>query len=305
VASRRAAAAVFIGYNVLLAVLWAALAAHERPLAHWLPLAAVFVHLGATLIPALVDATPLAELYPLLTVIGVWTEMGTILPRLHPLGVLDPAVVRLDAILFGTNWHVAWIARMPWPWLSGVMYAAYCSYYGILLVVPLLLVVTRRRAILGEYAFRLLLVYVGCALVYLIAPVVGPAAVVPAADAVRHGLFFAIAGGLQQAGDSLGTSLPSTHVAASMTIAFAAWRWFPRPLAALLTADAVVIALATVYTQNHYAIDAVAGLALAVFLHTMVAPILLGEMSFPSSLPDAASAPSSRTRPVLDGGRPD
>jgi membrane-associated phospholipid phosphatase len=63
-----------------------------------------------------------------------------------------------------------------------------------------------------------------------------------------------------------------------MTLALAAWRWLPRPLAVGTLALAVAIALATVYTQNHYAIDAVAGIVLAGFLQTIVAPVLTGEV---------------------------
>jgi membrane-associated phospholipid phosphatase len=276
VASRRAAAAVFITYNLLLAGLWMVPAPVPSP--RWLPIAAMLAHLAATQIPKLLERTIAADLYPVLAVPLVWAEMGRILPRLHTLGILDPAVVHFDALVFGSNWHLTWIAAMPWPWLSGVMYAAYCSYYAILILVPLALLLFRRHAILGGYAFRLLLVYVACALVYLMFPVVGPAAVVPTADAVRHGLFFAVSGQMQAMGDSLGTSLPSTHVTGSVAIALAAWRWFPRPVAWLFTIDAALITLATVYTQNHYAIDAAAGLVLATGLHVVVAPILQGEI---------------------------
>jgi membrane-associated phospholipid phosphatase len=101
-ASRRAAAAVFIAYNLLLA------------------------------------STPFADAYPAFAVIGIWTEMGAVLPLLHP----DGAAAREAAAL----------------WLE------------------------------------------------------------------------------QRSGDSLGTSLPSTHAAGSMTLALAAWRWLPRPVAGLLLA---------------------------------------------------------------------
>jgi membrane-associated phospholipid phosphatase len=281
VASRRAAAAVFIAYNLLLAVLWA-------------PRSLVFAgaHLAAIALPALLASTPFADAYPAFAVMGIWTEMGAILPLLHPDGAAarDAAALRVDALLFGTHWHTEWIARMPWAWLSTLMYGAYCSYYVLLLGLPLGFWLLRRRAAFADLAFRILLVYACCAVCYLVFPVIGPAPLPPVADAVRHGAFFEMSAAIQRAGDSLGTSLPSTHAAGSMTIALAAWRWLPRPLAIATVGVAVAIAFATVYTRNHYAIDAVAGVLLAVCLQTIVSRLLLA--------PAPALAPRRRALPA-------
>jgi membrane-associated phospholipid phosphatase len=259
--SRRAAAAVFIAYNLLLALLWA-------------PHSVVFAgaHLVAAVLPSFLAPTPFADVYPAFAVMGIWTEMGAILPLLHPDGasIRDAAALHLDGLLFGTHWHTEWMARMPWAWLSTLMYGAYCSYYGLLIGLPLTFWLLRNREAVADLAFRLLLVYAACAVCYMIFPVIGPAPLPPVADAVRHGAFFEISAGIQRAGDSLGTSLPSTHAAGSMTLALAAWRWLPRPAAIATLGLAIAIAFATVYTRNHYAIDAVAGVVLAVGLETIV-----------------------------------
>jgi membrane-associated phospholipid phosphatase len=281
VASRRAAAGVFIGYNLLLALLWAGVGLkHPLHPVNVIAFAAAMTHLAAVSFPGLLESTVLGDSYPAFAVMGIWTEMGLILPRLHPDGapLRDAAALRLDAMLFGTHWHTEWIARMPWAWLSGLMYFAYCSYYALLIGLPVALWFLRQREALANLAFRLLLVYTACAICYLIFPVIGPAPVPPVADAVRHGFFFDVTAAVQRAGDSLGTSLPSTHAAGSMTIALAGWRWLPRPVAIAVTVQAIAIALSTVYTQNHYAIDAVAGVLLAAFLQTVIAPVLMGEV---------------------------
>jgi membrane-associated phospholipid phosphatase len=266
VASRRAAAAVFIAYNLLLALLWAP---------HNLVFAAA--HLAAIALPTLLASTPFADAYPAFAVIGIWTEMGAVLPLLHPDGAAarEAAALWLDGLLFGIHWHTEWIARMPWAWLSTAMYGAYCSYYVVLLGFPIGFWLLRRREALADVAFRLLLVYAACAVCYLIFPVVGPAPLPPVADAVRHGAFFEISAAVQRSGDSLGTSLPSTHAAGSMTLALAAWRWLPRPVGIATIVLSVAIAFATVYTQNHYAIDAVAGVLLAICLQTIVSRLPL------------------------------
>ncbi len=257
---------MFIAYNLLLALLWAP---------HRLVFAAA--HLAAVALPTLLAPTPVADCYPAFAVLCLWTELGAILPRLHPDGAAarDAAALHLDAMLFGTHWHTEWIARMPWAWLSTMMYGAYCSYYILLVGLPLGFWLSRRREALADIAFRILLIYAACAVCYLIFPVIGPAPLPPVADAVRHGAFFEFSAAVQRTGDSLGTSLPSTHAAGSMTLALAAWRWLPRPVAMAIVGLAVAIALATVYTQNHYAIDAVAGVLLAVFLQTIVSRLPL------------------------------
>ena len=216
--------------------------------------------------------TVAADLYPLIVVAGAWTELGPLIPMLHPRSY-DSLVLWADGIIFGTHWHLRWINGMPWPWLGEVMYAAYFSLYPMLLLVPIGLALARQRAALQDYVFSFTLTYLVCCFIYLWFPVLGPAQFLPPADAVRHGVFFAMCSAIQQFGDSLGTSFPSTHVAASATIALVAWRRLPRAVAVLLTVDALMIALATIYTQNHYAVDVLAGYAVVLGLHGLLVPM--------------------------------
>ena len=65
-----------------------------------------------------------------------------------------------------------------------------------------------------------------------------------------------------EGGSAWGTAFPSSHVAVALVAAVCAWRGF-RPLGALLLPAAVLLSLATVYCQFHYAVDALAGAALA------------------------------------------
>jgi membrane-associated phospholipid phosphatase len=59
-----------------------------------------------------------------------------------------------------------------------------------------------------------------------------------------------------------GTAFPSSHVAAALVAAGCAWRAL-RPLGMTLVPLALLMSLATVYGQFHYAVDALAGAALA------------------------------------------
>ncbi len=51
--------------------------------------------------------------------------------------------------------------------------------------------------------------------------------------------------------------------------------WFKAPAAFALTAGALGVVLSTVYTQNHYAIDLLAGVVWALGLQIAVAPAIV------------------------------
>ncbi len=261
---------IFAAYNALVALAWLAGSAHSRA-ALWATAAhALAIGLpwylrrpGATL-PA---ARRLADIYPLLALGVLWGELGAIVPVLHR-HAYDDAIVRLDATLFPLDLRRS-------RWLDEIMYAAYFSFYVLLIVPPLLMLKggERRVGALRDYVLRVMLTYMTCGVANLIFPVVGPAATAPPVD-WSHGLFYGMTALVQQVGDALGTSFPSTHVAAAAAIAWGSWTWYSRAVATVITADVVALAFATVYTRNHYAVDAAAGLAIAVVLQGVVVPLL-------------------------------
>jgi membrane-associated phospholipid phosphatase len=211
--------------------------------------------------------------YPVILIILFWTELG----RLHgPMvgGQTDLVVSQLDLILFSRHWHVEWMAALPLPWLSEVMHLVYLLYFPAVFGTALLLMFRKSREAQRDVLLRLLVTYTGCFFIYLIFPVVGPADMT-ALPEIARGFFYSFSHGAQAAGDSLGTAFPSSHVAGAVTIAFAAGRWFSRPVARGYLLFAVLVALATVYTRNHYTIDAVAGALWAILLQVAVVPMLL------------------------------
>jgi membrane-associated phospholipid phosphatase len=113
--------------------------------------------------------------------------------------------------------------------------------------------------------------------VYAIAPTVGPM-MMPEFSRFggegAHGLFRILNDALQAAGDAAGTAFPSTHVAGVVTLAWLAWRYCPQWVAWLVTALAISVGPATVYTQNHFLLDAVGGAVLALWLQAGLVPML-------------------------------
>ena len=65
------------------------------------------------------------------------------------------------------------------------------------------------------------------------------------------------------AGDSLGTAFPSSHCAASVAAALLVRRHFGNRAGVVAGVWAGMIVMSTIYTNNHYGIDALAGVLLA------------------------------------------
>jgi hypothetical protein len=267
------------GYSLLLAIIWAALTARAA-YAPWMCAA----HLaGASLFlvlrrrPHLGRATAcLREYYPLLWTLGFWLELDYLLPLLHPV-YFDTVVEGLDRALLGASWARQWSARASSPWLSEPMHLLY-MLFPLVTVPPLWFGVTGRRAALREIVLGLTLCYVCCCLAYLLMPVEGPRASVAAGAPSANGLFHRLAVGYARLGDRVGdprgSAFPSFHVAGAVVTAWVAWRWWPRAVAVPVTVVAVGLSISTVYTQNHYVLDAAAGAALALVVQGLVAPAL-------------------------------
>ncbi len=215
----------------------------------------------------------LREIYPLVWILPLWTELDFLRGLLHD-SAFDPSIATLDRALFGgIHLDAVWIYAMPQVPFSELMHALYFSYYPAVFLPPVYVLVTRRWPALRDMAYRLPLTYLACYLIYLVMPVDGPHFLGNHYQGpLTNGFFYQLVRSFQGAGDSMGCAFPSSHVAASVTMAYLGWRWLGRGAAATLTAAALGVTLSCVYTQNHYAIDALAGVAWALILQLLVAP---------------------------------
>ncbi len=253
-------------YNGLLAALWFSLLSRADLAA---PLC--LVHLGATTLPWLLRRAParlappvavLREYYPLLWLASYWFELGALIPLLQR-GSHDAWLIHMEFALFGLPWHTTG-AVLGHGAVNQLMYWLYAAYLPLLVLTPIAVGIMGRIEIVRELAFRLSLVAILCFVTYLLWPVAGPShypvelPAPPASGVGYHGML-----ALRSFGDAIGSAFPSSHVALSASIAIVGWRWLPRwPAVALITL-VIGIAVACVYTGNHYVVDVVAGGALA------------------------------------------
>ena len=217
----------------------------------------------------------LREAYPLLLLYPFFAEVGFLHRALGAAGH-DATIAAWDAAIFGFGggpWHRTWAAAAPEAWIREPMHALYVSYYLLIAGPPLAAALRRDGSAFRDISYRTMVTYTACYAVYLFYPVFGPGHTDPLlpGDAAR-GFFPDLMRGLMASGDAPGTAFPSSHVAGAFTAAWLGARWFPRRVAYAQTALACGVAVATVYTHNHYAIDAAAGLLFAWAVQRGIAP---------------------------------
>lgn len=269
---------VVAGYNLVFGIIWVSQIGKV-----WFATLLAAAHVAGLALPWLFSKAPkeltpalrtLRDIYPLLFLAVFWPELDVLRPVLA-LESADPIVAALDVFVFRVHLHDIWLPKMSAVWFSEVMYFAYEGYYPLVFVPPLVLLFQRRNSALRDATLRLVLVYLVCFLTYAVFPVDGPHFLhAPFQGPHTSGFFYGVNQALQASGDSLGCSFPSSHVAAAVSSAFIGWLYFPRWIAILMTVEAAGVALATVYTQNHYAIDSLAGLVLALAVQLWIVPRL-------------------------------
>ena len=268
---------IVAAYNAALVPVWLGLAPKSAA-APWMALG----HGVAALVPFLLRRVRSAPsrirasfvLYPVVALALFWAELGT-LQSLRAAPPLDDIVRRLDLAVFGTHWHEVWMEAMPQAWMSELMHFGYFLYYPVLVIPPFVILAMRGPGAFRSVTLAVMVTYLSCFLFYLAVPVYGPRAMTAGAHVPDAGGFFqALVEGARERGDSPGTAFPSSHVAGAVTIAWMGWRWLPRVWAHVLSAAAAMVALATVYTRNHYAVDALAGLLWALALQAWLVPRL-------------------------------
>lgn len=203
----------------------------------------------------------LGEFYPLVVTVALYTHVGLV----NEAGGVahDAVVLRWEAALFGGQPSLEWIRAFPSPAWSTLMHAAYLSYYPILAAAPLGLWLSGRREAARGTALLMTATFYVCYSIFFLFPVAGPRYLFPPAENAAAAVpVAAFTHRLLQAGSAWGTAFPSSHVAAALVGATCAWRGF-RPLGAVLLPAAFLLSLSTVYGQFHYAVDALAGAAMA------------------------------------------
>ncbi len=206
------------------------------------------------------------DIYPLLLIPGLYAEIGVLSEQVGRPAILenDAVVQAWEASIFGGQPAYDWIRAAPSVLWSTVLHAAYFAYYPIVFSGPFLLLIRGERERARTVLFAITTAFVICYVVFVLYPVAGPNWVWdhptgPVREVWSARLVYAVLAG----GSSIGAAFPSSHVAATISATLALWHQW-RFLGALFLIPALLLVVATVYCQMHYAIDAAAGLVVGI-----------------------------------------
>jgi membrane-associated phospholipid phosphatase len=201
----------------------------------------------------------LRELYPLILLVALYAALD-VLNGGGAAAAHDALVQRWEAALFGMQPSREWWQRHPSAFWSALLHGAYLSYY-LILSAPALWFAARGQVLaLRRFTFMVMATFFVCYLFFVFLPVAGPYYAFPRPtgpfvdNLMARLVYQALA-----SGSSYGAAFPSSHVAATLAAAIAATRG-SRMLGAVLLVPTVLLTVAVVYCQMHYAVDALAGL---------------------------------------------
>lgn len=291
---------------------------HGDAVTHWQRLMVAHL-LGLGLIHGLIKAQVrnptiraiefLRHFYPVLLYAALFAETGQ-LDHMFVQGYLDPVVIRWDQTLFGCQPSLVLMQKLPFLFLSELLYAAYFSYYLMIGGVGLALYLMNRSRFF-HYVSVVSFVFYACYLLYIFLPVIGPPVffrTIPGynlppdiqhlitsrgyPDAIKIGLFYRLVSWIYRVFEAPGAAIPSSHVAVALCTLFFSFRYI-RPIRWVHLVLTMLLCLSTVYCRYHYVSDVLAGIVAAALL------IPLGNwlysrfdpsLSLPSSLPGYSSS---------------
>lgn len=204
----------------------------------------------------------LREIYPILLLVGLYSAID-LLNGGGAVPVHDALVQRWEEALFGFQPARDWWRAAPSDFWSTVFHGAYFAYY---LIIPLPigwfawtgnLPALRRTVLYVTVTFAL------CYLAFVLFPVAGPyyEFARPTGAFVQNPMARLVYDVLSS-GSAYGAAFPSSHVAATVTAAAAAMMGSQK-LGWILVVPTALLTIGVVYCQMHYAVDAIAGVAVA------------------------------------------
>ncbi len=202
------------------------------------------------------------EIYPLLLLPALYPALD-ILNDFGGVATHDATVRRWERFLFGGEVSRSWWQAHPSQIWSAVLHGAYLAYYGVL-AAPLVCFLARGRIRDARRLVDWLIpTFLICYAVFLSFPVAGPYYEFPRPDGrlLANPAARLVYATLER-GSAYGAAFPSSHVAAALVATAAAFAG-SRTLGACLAPLAGLLAIAVVYCQMHYAVDALAGAVLA------------------------------------------
>ncbi len=177
--------------------------------------------------------------------------------------ILDGPLERLEGAIFGGQPSLFLAQAMPWPALSEVLHACYFAYFLLVPMPAILLAVRGHERNLRRVVAWLTGCFLFCQIFYVWLPATSPLyAYPPLPPPLDRGVFYGLTHAAARAGGVVGGAFPSSHAALGTLALLLAWRYERRWFTIALLPTAGML-LATVYGRWHFALDTIAGIAIA------------------------------------------
>ncbi|MFP4548666.1 MAG: phosphatase PAP2 family protein [Fidelibacterota bacterium] len=189
----------------------------------------------------------------------------------------DDAIWNLDRFIFGQSYHEIWAKAIDSEIVDQLIHFFYFSYYGILFIPAVLLMIRERQntynpgwtklVLTRRLLFTTTFTMLSCYLIFIIYPVKGPVD--------YHAVLFpepkymvAVMDFLYAHGDTAGGAVPSSHVAVSLVITIFCFRHF-KEIRWYLLVFFIFLAIATTYCSYHYFVDVLGGVLAGLVFYIM------------------------------------
>lgn len=212
----------------------------------------------------------LRAIYPLVLLSGLYAAID-ILNRSGGVATWDHQIQSVEFAIFGMQPSRDWWRAHPSAFWSTLLHAVYLSYYALVAIPILALLVLRRQSALERCLTGVIATYLVCYLFALFLPVSGPYYQFdPPSGAFIDNLPARLVYAALASGSAFGAAFPSSHVGATVAAAIGAWHG-SRRLGWALALPAALLVVAVVYCQMHYAVDSAAGLMLGIVMARLAA----------------------------------
>jgi membrane-associated phospholipid phosphatase len=208
------------------------------------------------------------EIYPLLLLPALYSELDVLNSGS---GAINDAIVQQwELYLFGAQISREWWQSAPSRFWSTILHAAYLSYYLIISAPALYFAWRGDLQAVRRFVLVVIATFVICYLAFIFFPVAGPYYQFARPDRwFIDNLAARLTYEALATGSSYGAAFPSSHIAAALAATLAAAR-SSRRLGLLLLVPTMLMTVGVVYCQMHYAVDALAGIAVGLLATWLV-----------------------------------
>jgi len=238
----------------------------QRPGAVWVLASNALIAVLLVLLPragASTRAGNLRRMTPLLILAGLYSQVD-LLNGSGAASTHDALIQHWEQLLFGMQPSRDWWRAAPAAFWSTLFHGAYLSFYPLVAISPLAFMLRHDERSLERSVLWGITTFLACYVVFILFPVAGPYYEFPRPTGpfVQNPMARLVYAALSR-GSAYGAAFPSSHVAAAVVLTGSAYAG-SRRLGWALVLPTLLLTVGVVYCQMHYAIDAIAGLAVGI-----------------------------------------